>query len=333
MHLPAPHPSGPSHSPEVSAQVRDWTADRLRDRAEAVASAAIEGVDRLAVDDPTLVPLGSAVARLLSDAVRTGTSDPRRDEVVGLVTLVNNLGLEPSDLFALVVRAMHEGSVAVTTEPAPPHDAASAAALVQRAAFDVLAAWATRALEVPNTPALTDALTTLHTRIILDTVLLKECRRAERFEHWLSMLLIDVDHLGDVNRLRGNGVGDQVLERVGILIRKYFRQQDWVARYSDAAVAVLLPATGPEDALTLANLMRAMIEERVSVDDERKRPVTVSVAAVSARPLNGHPIDADRVIDELDAALERVKDGDRTRVEIVEIYPVIEGDLDAVPGE
>jgi hypothetical protein len=49
--------------------------------------------------------------------------------------------------------------------------------------------------------------------------------------------------------------------------------------------------------------------------------------------LNGHPIDPDRVFDELDAALDRVKDGDRTRVELVEIYPVIEGDLDAVPGE
>jgi diguanylate cyclase (GGDEF)-like protein len=333
MDSPAPGPPRPSNSPGESAQLRERTADTLRDRSEAIASAALEGVEKPWIDEPDLVPLGSAVARLLTAAVRSGTSDPLRDEVAGLVTLVNTLGLEPQDLFALVFRAMHAGVVASTTTPLSSDDAAAAAPLVQRAAFDLLAAWATRALELPNGPAVTDALTTLHTRVIFDTVLEKECRRAERFEHWLSVLLIDIDHLAAVNRLRGNGVGDQVLERVGILIRKYFRQQDWVARYSDATVAVLLPATGPEDAVTLANLMRAMIEERVAVDDERTRPVTVSVAAVSARPLNGHPIDPDRVFDELDAALDRVKDGDRTRVELVEIYPVIEGDLDAVPGE
>jgi len=327
MDSPAPSPPRPSNSAGESAQLRDWTADTLRDRSDAIVSAALEGVEKPWIDAPDLVLLGSAVARLLSDAVRSGTSDPRRDEVVGLVTHVNTLGLEPQDLFALVFRAMQAGIVASTTNARPPHDAAAAAPLVQRAAFDLLAAWATRALEVPNVPGVTDALTTLHTRVILDTVLEKECRRAERFEHWLSLLLIDIDHLADVNRVRGNGVGDQVLERVGILIRKYFRQQDWVARYSDAAVAVLLPATGPEDVLTMANLMRAMIEERVAVDDERTRPVTVSVAAVSARPLNGHPIDPDRVIEELDAALDRVKGGDRTRVELVEIHPVIEGDL------
>lgn len=76
----------------------------------------------------------------------------------------------------------------------------------------------TRALELPTTPTLTDRLTTLHTRVMLDTVLLKECQRAERFEHWLSLLLIDLDHLSDLNRTRGDGVGDQVLERMGVLI-------------------------------------------------------------------------------------------------------------------
>ncbi len=196
--------------------------------------------------------------------------------------------------------------------------------LIGRAAFDVLAAWMTRALELPTTPALTDRLTTLHTRVMLDTVILKECQRAERFEHWLSLLLIDLDHLSDLNRTRGYGVGDQVLERMGVLIRKYFRQQDWVARYSEDVVAVLLPETGPEDAATLANLMRTMLEERLTVDDERQRPVSVSVAVASARPLNGYPIDADRLIDEADAALARVKDGDRERLELVEIHPVVE---------
>jgi diguanylate cyclase (GGDEF)-like protein len=189
----------------------------------------------------------------------------------------------------------------------------------------VLAAWTTRALELPSSaPSITDGLTSLHTRTMFDTVLFKECQRAERFEHWLSILLIEMNDLADINRTRGYGVGDQVLERMGILIRRYFRQHDWVARYRDEAVAVLLPETGPEDALTLAGLMRTMIQERLAVDDEHQRPVTASVAVASARPLNGHPVDPDRILDELDAALERAAEGGGSQIVSVEIHPVIE---------
>ena len=78
--------------------------------------------------------------------------------------------------------------------------------------------------------AIEDALTTLHTRPVLDAVLPKECCRAERFEHWLSMMLIDVDNLSGINKAHGYGVGDRILERMGILLRAYFRQHDWVAR-------------------------------------------------------------------------------------------------------
>jgi diguanylate cyclase (GGDEF)-like protein len=300
---------------------RRAAAGHVADTASAIGAAAVSGMNAAGATDTDLGLLGMSITRLLGQAVAAGGCDPRQDEVTGLVTLVNRLGVDPAQVCQAVYRAMRAASIeSPDGNPTPSLDTT----LIGRAAFDVLAAWMTRALELPTTPALTDRLTTLHTRVMLDTVILKECQRAERFEHWLSLLLIDLDHLSDLNRTRGYGVGDQVLERMGVLIRKYFRQQDWVARYSEDVVAVLLPETGPEDAATLANLMRTMLEERLTVDDERQRPVSVSVAVASARPLNGYPIDADRLIDEADAALARVKDGDRERLELVEIHPVVE---------
>ena len=97
----------------------------------------------------------------------------------------------------------------------------------------------------PQHSAIEDALTTLHTRPVLEAVLPKECCRAERFEHWLSMMLIDVDNLAEINQVHGYGVGDRILERMGILLRAYFRQHDWVARYGEDTIAVLLPETDP----------------------------------------------------------------------------------------
>ena len=66
---------------------------------------------------------------------------------------------------------------------------------------------------------------------MLEAALDKEIQRAERFDHPFSLILIDVDHLSDINARHGYGVGDRVLERIGILMRNYFREQDWVARF------------------------------------------------------------------------------------------------------
>ncbi len=80
----------------------------------------------------------------------------------------------------------------------------------------------------------------------------KEVERAGRFGYEISLILFDVDHLSAINQEHGYGVGDKILERLGILIRQYFRQHDWVVRYSEDSIAVLLSRTDAEDASVLA---------------------------------------------------------------------------------
>ena len=65
---------------------------------------------------------------------------------------------------------------------------------------------------------------------MFDAVLAKELERAGRFGDAVSLILFDVDRLSTINKQHGYGVGDRMLERLGILIRQYFRQHDWVAR-------------------------------------------------------------------------------------------------------
>ena len=60
-----------------------------------------------------------------------------------------------------------------------------------------------------------------------------------------------------------------MLERLGILMRAYFRQHDWVARYAEDAIAVLLPRTDAEHAIELAERMRTMVDERLGFRDHR----------------------------------------------------------------
>ena len=169
-----------------------------------------------------------------------------------------------------------------------------------------------------------DPLTTLLSRPVIDAVIPKECCRAERFEHWLSLMLLDIDNLSAINKAHGYGVGDRILERLGILMRTYFRETDWVSRWDEDTIAVLLPETIPSDALTLAERTRTMIEERLTFRDhrtEQRISMTVSVAVTSARAIEGEPIDHARFTAEAEAAMERAKTGGHNVVEQLVLQP------------
>ena len=315
----------------IDVDLRRHVAHHLADRRDVIVADTVatfplsSGSRRLDFD--YCVRLGNLVTRLLCDAVIEGRLDSRGAGTSELSAMVAEREVSPEQLFMFVHIAMTTGidelsldqHVGANTEPWP-----QAAQIVRRAAFDLLAAWTTRSVQMPLRSSIEDALTTLHTRPVLDAVLPKECCRAERFEHWLSMMLIDIDDLSGINRAHGYGVGDRILERMGILLRAYFRQHDWVVRYAEDTIAVLLPETTPADALTLADRTRVMVEDRLTFRDYRtdqRAAVTVSVAVTSARALEGEPIDHARFQAEAEAALDRAKVGGRNRVEQVELLP------------
>jgi diguanylate cyclase (GGDEF)-like protein/excisionase family DNA binding protein len=310
--------------------LRWQTADLLHERSDVIVADVVavfpySGPQRLEAD--YCIRLGSAFVRLLADAVRAGAIDSRSGSINDFIVLAAQRALTSEQIFSFAYLALStaidelslDSQIGATTEPWP-----QVAQAVRRGAFDVLGAWAARTINFPTVAAITDQLTTLHTRPVLEVALFKECHRAERFEHWLSMILLDVDNLSQINRTHGYGVGDRILERMGILLRTYFRQHDWVARYGEDAIAVLLPETSPEDAQALADRTRAMVHDRLTFRDyrtERRASITVSLAVVSARALEGEPIDANRFLVEAEAALERAKTTGRNRLEHLEIPP------------
>ena len=326
--------------PGVEGDLRRHVAHHLSDRADVIVADTVAtfplsaGSRRLDAD--YCVRLGTAVVGLLDMAILHQQIDSRAAGTSELTTLVAERELTPDQVFLFVRIAMNtaidelslDPRVGAETEPWP-----QAAQLVRRAAFDLLAAWTTRYMEMPERSSIEDPLTTLHTRPVLDAVLLKECHRAERFEHWVSMMLIDIDNLSNINKAHGYGVGDRILERMGILLRTYFREHDWVVRYAEDTIAVLLPETTPADVLTLAERTRAMVEDRLTFRDYRtdqRAVVTVSVAATSARALEGEPIDSQRFLAEAEAALGRAKAGGGNRVEDVFLLPRLISIEDAV---
>src|SRR5262249_32033817 len=216
--------------------------------------------------------------------------------------------LERSALDELAV----SDTIGATSEPWP-----LVAQMVRRASFDMLAAYTERIQLEPSEAAIVDKLTTLHTRPLFDAALAKELERGGRFGYPVSLILFDVDRLAAINQEHGYGVGDKILERLGILIRQYFRQHDWVARYADDAIVVLLPRTDAEPATDLAERVRSTVEDRLEFTDHRtEQPVrvTLSAAVVNVAVNAGDVIDYERLLADAEAGVERAKQEGRNRV-------------------
>jgi diguanylate cyclase (GGDEF)-like protein/excisionase family DNA binding protein len=321
----------PAHETGLDVDLRRHVANHVTGRRDVIVADTVAtfpvSTESRRLDANYCMRLGNLATRLLSDAILESRLDSRGPGISELAALIDDREVSPEQLFTFVHIVMStaidelslDARVGANTEPWP-----QACQIVRRAAFDVLSAWTTRLMYSPQHSAIEDPLTTLHTRPVLDAVLPKECCRAERFEHYLSMMLIDIDNLSAINKAHGYGVGDRILERMGILLRAYYRQHDWVVRYDEDTIAVLLPETDPKDALTLAERTRTMIEDRLTFRDyrtEQRAIVTVSVAVTSARALEGEPIDHEKFSAEAEAALERAKVGGRNRVEHVELLP------------
>ena len=260
---------------------------------------------------------------LLLSGVQNGDVDSRSGAVADVRAFADEHGVGVRQLFVLVYlleRTALDEAALDETLGATSEQWLAVAQVVRHASFDCLAALTERATQ-ESANSIIDPLTTVHTRAVLDAALEKEIRRAERFGHPFALVLLDVDRLSDLNARHGYGFGDRVLERIGIGMRSYFREHDWVARYGGDMFAVVLPETAPEHAELLAEQVRAMVQERLALQDHRTEEivsVTASVAVLIAESVDSS-VNAKQVLQQAEQAVGRAKAAGRNRVERIEL--------------
>lgn len=105
-----------------------------------------------------------------------------------------------------------------------------------------------------------DGLTHLANRRRFDELLEAEFLRLRRSRAPLSLIILDIDFFKNFNDTYGHVVGDDCLRRVGAQIRgAVSRAPDLAARYGGEEFAIVLPETGAQGALALAEQIRAGI--------------------------------------------------------------------------
>jgi len=158
----------------------------------------------------------------------------------------------------------------------------------------------------------TDSLTGLHNRRLFMDRLDEEVRRVQRHQGCLSVVLLDLDHFKQINDRFGHDVGDGVLVAAAARTRSVKRTTDVAARIGGEEFALLLPATDAAGALSLAQRLRAAIEniDTVLLLGER---VTITASIGVATVASGRD-DPSEVLRRADQALYRAKNAGRNRV-------------------
>ena len=136
----------------------------------------------------------------------------------------------------------------------------------------------------------------------------QELGRASRFDRPVAVLMVDVDHLREINTKHGHVAGDRALVSVAEALKRATRDYDVAARFGGDEFCVLLPETDLDGALVVAERIRAVVEESTRAGDV---PVTVSIGAVSHR---GAGITAERLLAVADRAAYEAKASGRNAI-------------------
>jgi diguanylate cyclase (GGDEF)-like protein len=165
--------------------------------------------------------------------------------------------------------------------------------------------------------ATTDSLTGLANRWAFDEELALEWRRAERVGDPLALILADIDSFKAVNDRYGHQVGDRVLRKVGEVLLANVRQVDLAARYGGEEFAIVVPETGLEGAIQLAERLR---EALAGTEVELPDGSTISVTSSFGVAVKGELPQAEELVAGADEALYDAKRAGKNRV-VPELQP------------
>ena len=124
-----------------------------------------------------------------------------------------------------------------------------------------------------------DFLTGLFNRRHFVTLAQAELERAYRYNHHMSLILLDVDSFKNINDQYGNNASDQAMQQIAAVFRQTFRKVDILSRYAGDEFVALLPEVSIEDALKAAERLRKHLSETALSTDAGALWVTASLGA------------------------------------------------------
>ena len=164
--------------------------------------------------------------------------------------------------------------------------------------------------------SVTDDLTQLYNSRYLNHVLRKEAKRASRSGRPLSLLFMDLDGFKAVNDRHGHLAGSRALVEAATVIRGSARETDVAARFGGDEFAVILPDTGSEGAVAVAERVRErLVAHSFLAGDGLNLRLTASVGVAT---LPDVAASAEELVRAADTAMYQVKDSGKNGVRVAQ---------------
>ncbi|MGJ7913324.1 diguanylate cyclase [Neobacillus sp. LXY-1] len=120
---------------------------------------------------------------------------------------------------------------------------------------------AVSAIQLNKKSAMIDPLTRTYNRQKFMEIIENEINRAERYDHFFSIILIGIEEEKEANNTVYQHVENEVFTTVSTIIQQRIRESDILARWEEDKFILLTPETNSQGAVALAESIRLIIEE------------------------------------------------------------------------
>ena len=163
--------------------------------------------------------------------------------------------------------------------------------------------------------ALTDDFTGLYNRRFWDSAVGSELKRAASSGDEMTVVMVDLDHFGTLNKQYGEKVCDSIILDTSKIFFDEFESGDILTRYGGDEFAFLLPGRSAGDAYTICS----SVCKRISRLDNLKHcrgEIGEITASIGIASYPEHANEVKKLVDYADTALYRAKEAGRNRAEI-----------------
>jgi diguanylate cyclase (GGDEF)-like protein/PAS domain S-box-containing protein len=141
----------------------------------------------------------------------------------------------------------------------------------------------------------------------------EEIKRAVRYRHPLTLVMLDIDKFKVINDTYGHKAGDKILQNIAEILKKSIRNVDFIGRLSGEEFGILMPNTAASDAVVFAERLRAAVEAAECMIGDAIIKVTASFGISNWNDSSGSA-DIEKLLRQADESMYEAKRQGRNRI-------------------
>lgn len=156
-----------------------------------------------------------------------------------------------------------------------------------------------------------DPLTGVYNRREIHSIGYGISKTLKKTDKSISIMMLDVDNFKSINDKYGHHTGDEVLKKIGELIKNIFDDQGHCGRYGGEEFMIIIPGKTQDEVVKLAEQVRRIIQDTVI---EIKQYILSATVSIGIDISKSHSFNLAKSIARADNALYRAKQNGKNMV-------------------